>query len=104
MKFIFHCIYPLFYIQGFSGFLENWLTGVHEIFETDVLVYFMPTRVYSTAGVIRNTAQCSFHILLHVLHVALTSEELCEELFHGVRGGGGGGGSWFSFPTALPQA
>jgi hypothetical protein len=41
----------------------------------------MPTRVHSTAGVIRNTAQCSFHILLHVLHVTLTSEELCEELF-----------------------
>jgi hypothetical protein len=45
----------------------------------------MPTRVYSTVGVIRNTAQCSFHILLHVLHVALTSEELCKELFHSVR-------------------
>jgi hypothetical protein len=35
-------------------------------------------------GVIRNTAQCRFHILLHVLHVALTSEELWEELFRGV--------------------
>jgi hypothetical protein len=45
----------------------------------------MPTRVYPTTGVIRNTAQCSFHILLHALHAALAFEELCEELFCGVR-------------------
>jgi hypothetical protein len=85
MKLVFHFVYPLFCIQGFSGFLENWWTCVHEILETAILVYFMPTRVYSTVGVIRNTTQCSFHILLHVLHVALTSKELCEELFCGVR-------------------
>jgi hypothetical protein len=45
----------------------------------------MPTLVYSMMGIIRNTVQRSLHILLHVLHVALTSEELCEELFRGVR-------------------
>jgi hypothetical protein len=83
-KLVLHCVYPLFCIQGFSGFLENWWTGVHEILETAILVYFMPTRVYTMAGVIRNTVQCSFHILLHVLHVALAYEELCEELFRGV--------------------
>jgi hypothetical protein len=84
MKLVFHCVNPLYCIQGFSGFLEDWWTGVHKILEAAILVYFMPTRVYSMTGVIRNTTQRSLHILLHVLHVALTFEELCEELFRGV--------------------
>ena len=29
-------------------------------------------------------AQCSLHVLLHALHVALTSKELCEELLRGL--------------------
>jgi hypothetical protein len=68
-KLVFYCIYPLFCIQGFSGFLENWWTGVHEILETTILVCFMPLgfsprRVLST--ILRNAASifyCMFSML-----------------------------------------
>jgi hypothetical protein len=45
----------------------------------------MSALVQPTAGIVRNIAQGGLHILLHVLHVALTFEELCEELFCGVQ-------------------
>jgi hypothetical protein len=82
---VFHSVNPFFCIQGFCGFLEDRWMGVHEILETAILVSFVPTRVYPPMGVICNTAQCSFYILLHALYVALASKKLCEKLFRSVR-------------------
>jgi hypothetical protein len=45
----------------------------------------MSALVYPMVGVVCNITQGSFHVLLHALHVSLTSKELCEELFRGVR-------------------
>jgi hypothetical protein len=81
---IFHSVNPFFCIQGFCGFLEDRWTGIHEILETAVLVCFVSTKVYPSTGVICDTAQRSFHILLHALHVALASKKLCEKLLRSV--------------------
>jgi hypothetical protein len=55
-KLVFHCIYPLFYIQRFGGFLENWWTSVHEILKTAILIDLMSALVSPMAGIIRNIA------------------------------------------------
>jgi hypothetical protein len=58
--------------------------SIHEVLETAVLICFVPTWVYPPTGVICNTTQRSFHILLHALHITLASKKLCEKLFHSV--------------------
>ena len=71
-KLVFHGIDPLESLERFLSLQELWRIRVQKILESAILIHWAVT-VASVTGVCCNVTQCG-------LHVALTAEELLEEL------------------------
>jgi hypothetical protein len=76
-----------FSVKWFSGLLEYWWPGVHKILEAAVLIHSIATTLIVTAlNIIGNGTQKILHVLLRLLRVALTPEQLCKEYLWSERG------------------
>jgi len=80
-----HGVNPFIGLKWFQSLLEDRWFGIHEVLERAVLIYFTAALVIPTAGVVCDIAQGFFHVVLHLLRVALAAQKLHEKHVRNVR-------------------